>query len=162
MKKILNISIIIYIFVLPVKSQTKRDMAINNFEISITSYYFGRKDKIININVDKVFYEKNKAVNIKQYAKGETRINKETKHKIINFLTENHIESFKSSYSNPKVKDGTVISFSLKVNNVVKEIFVANYYINELGELVKIINNSVPNGYLISYKKNCCRETIAK
>jgi len=150
------------IFVFNSISQTEKDMTIENFEISITSKYFGRKDKIITINNYKVVYEKNKAINIKQYSKGEAEINNEIKQQIIDFLTENPIESFKTSYSNPEVKDGTVIGFTLKVNNNKKDIFVANYYIKELGELIKIINKLVPNDYLISYRQDCCKETIIK
>ncbi len=163
MKKALIIITIMCIFVFNSVSQAKKHMEkIDNFEISITSKYFGRKDKIITINTDKVIFEKNKAINIKEYSKGEKEINKEIKQQIINFLIENPIESFKSSYFNSKVKDGTVISFSLKVNDSQKDIFVANYYIKELGELVKIVNSIVPNGYLISYRQDCCRETILK
>jgi len=159
MKKAVIISTIMCIFIFDIFSQTKAEMTKpDNFEISVTSKYFGRKDKMISINTDRIIYEKNIAVGKQNYSKGETEITEELKREIISFLTLNPVESFKTSYSNSGVKDGTVLSFTFKVNDTEKNIFVANYYIKELGELVKIINQSIPEEYFISYGQDCCTE----
>ena len=97
-----------------------------------------------------------------KHSKDSARISDDLKQKIIEFFTENSVESFKESYYNKNVKDGTVVSFVLKVNDTKKEIFVSNYYIKEFGELVKIINKNIPPDYKISYTENCCNETIEK
>ncbi len=155
MKNIL-ITIIICLFFLNVSGQNKTRMATDNFEIIITSRYFGRKDKIITVNSDKVTFEKNVAVRMQNYSKGDSAVSPDLKQEIITFFTENLLEDFKDSYYNKKVKDGIVISFVLKFNNKKKKISVSNYYIKELGELVQILNENVPEDYEIYYESNCC------
>lgn len=133
----------------------------DSFKIVIINKYFGRNKHITTITVDNLIIERN-VNNSKKYIKKTRKINEEEKNNIAAFLDNFPITDFKTGYYNKGVKDGIQMTFSIKIDTIRQHIDIANYYIKELGQLVAVIEELLPEEYYINYSKEVCPTEIEK
>ena len=168
MKQILTLSLTIGITISNLYCQTNNNINYStmsnnpdSFKIVIINKYFGRNKHITTITNDSLIIERS-VNNSKKYIKETRRITDAERNNIASFLKKFPIDDFKTGYYNKGVKDGTQMTFSIKINTKQKNIGIANYYIKELGELVVVIEKLLPEKYYIWYSIEVCPEEINK
>lgn len=63
------------------------------------------------------------------------------------------ITQLKNYYSNDCVSDGTQITVDIKKNGFIKTVHVSNYYQEDVGKIIYLVNSLIPNKYQIWYDK---------
>jgi len=129
-----------------------RKNKIMDFKIEISKRYMGRIQNRVIISPDTVIVEENIAINPKNYRKEQRALTSEERDVLINTLAKFPLNNFKESYYNRKVKDGIQLQFHIEINNDKKDIFVSNYYIDELGKLVDTVVEILHEDYFL-YRK---------
>jgi hypothetical protein len=120
------------------------------YEITIVTKYFGRPNNRIIVTGDSLSYEKK--VHMGNSEKKVRLLTKEEKESMERFLKDFPIDELEESYYTDMVKDGTQMTFAIKINDKIKETFIGNVYQENLGELVALIVPMLPED-LIQYKK---------
>lgn len=119
------------------------------FDITIINYYFGRKKDITIINDHHIIIKRN-LLGIGDYLTLDKRVlYKNDRYKIIDFLNAFPLSELKSEYINDQVRDGTQIKFIIKIQDMEKEITIANYLEKNLAELIAIIVPLLPEDYIM-------------
>lgn len=125
---------------------------ISDYKINIINYYMGRIDHRTIITTDSISYENS-------VHRGNSKIHKRKltdseQKELKSFLNSFPVNNLEKGYVNNNVKDGTQMKFIIKINNYEKEIFVANVYQENLGELVSLIVKMLPNDFIQYNKQN--------
>ena len=120
------------------------------FKITIINYYFGRIDKRTIVTNDSLSFEHK--VYRGNNEKTSRLLNPDEKIKMVEFLEHFPLNQLDEEYVTNDVKDGTQISFIIKINDELKEIFIGNVYQEDLGKLVKLIVTMLPEDF-IRYRK---------
>jgi len=128
------------------------------YSIEITNYYFGRVHHKTTVTQDSIICEKFIAVSKQNHSITKRALTDEEKINLENFLSNFPLSEFKNTYYNKDVKDGTKINFDIEINNEKKEIYVSNYYIKELGNLIAEIIKLIDDNYI--YYNNYNVKTI--
>ncbi len=161
MKKIIIVFLMV-VLIMSVYPQTgEKNMDIEKFKIEIIKYYFGRENIYITITPDEIICETAKKLNRKNYTIFKREMTEGEKADLIKFLADFPINDLKENYYYKGVKDGTQLGFIIKIDNIEKNINVANYYIIELGELVDEVIKLLPEDH-INYNRETVPEVIAK
>lgn len=126
---------------------------IGDFSIKITRFYFGRENIRLTVTENELISESSIAVNKKNYSLTRRKITGPERKSLKKFLSGFPLKEFKESYYNKGVKDGMQLQFEIRINETEKNIYVANYYIEELGELVAEIAKLLPKDN-INYSKD--------
>ena len=114
-----------------------------------------------HITPEYVCSERNIRVNRSDYTKHRRALALEERRNWVEFVSNFPLHSFKDRYVNQGVKDGKQMRFVIRINDEVKDINVANYYIRELGEMVSLVVKSLPGDY-IEYNLGTVRTEIEK
>ncbi len=131
------------------------------FTIEIFNYYFGRMMHKTRITPEYVCSEQNILVKRSAYSKHQRALTPEERRSWTEFLSGFPLHRFKDGYVNQGVKDGKQMRFIIHINDEVKEIYVANYYIRELGDMVSRAVTLLPEDY-IKYNRGTVRTEINK
>ncbi len=116
------------------------------YMIVIANHYFGRKQHITTVTQDSLLVIHD---NFNGKITSEKRqLTEKEKIVLCEFLSKFPLEKLKANYINEAVEDGTVIDFSITINNQHKDIYVANIYQNELGSLVDLVVNLLEQDYI--------------
>ncbi|MEN8153887.1 MAG: hypothetical protein ABFR75_07670 [Acidobacteriota bacterium] len=126
---------------------------IGDFSIKITRFYFGRENIRLTVTENELISESSIAVNKKNYSLTRRKLTGPERKSLKKFLSGFPLEEFKESYYNKGVKDGMQLRFEIRINETEKKIYVANYYIEELGELAAEIAKLLPEDN-INYSKD--------
>ena len=110
--------------------------SVKNFKVEIIRYYFGRENIRVVVTHEQVMCETALSLNQKDYTLVKRILTDEESSDLKEFLSGFPLDEFKETYYNKGVKDGMQIGFTISLNGVEKNIYVANYYIKELGGLV--------------------------
>lgn len=163
MKKIIFVFLmLVLIMSVNLKTGEKNiEQDIKKFKIEIIKYYFGRENIYITITPDEIICETAKKLNRKNYSIFKREMTEGEKADLINFLADFPINDLKDNYYNKGVKDGTQLGFIIKIDDIEKNINVANYYIVELGELVDEVIKLLPEDH-INYNRETVPEVIGK
>ena len=121
-----------------------------NYKISIFDYYFGRVNTQIEIESDSL--KSKYGVHTGEKEEVKRSLSAVEKMKIKDFLVNFPMEKLEERYYYKGVKDGIQMKFVIEIESKKKEIFVANLYQEDLGALVKLINNLFPEDVL-RYKR---------
>ncbi len=163
MRKFVLIFFLINVFlsIYPESSEKKMERKITDFRIEVITHYFGRKNNHITVTSDKLKLETSVALNKKNYSISERPLKENERNTLMTFLSDFPLESFKEEYYNKGVKDGTHVLFTIKINGIEKNIYVANYYIRELGDLAAVIAKLMPEDH-INYRPGSVSTPIEK
>ena len=131
------------------------------FSIEIFNYYFGRMKHKTYITPEYVCSEQNILVKRSAYAKHRRVLAPEELRSWTEFLSDFPLHSFKDEYVNQGVKDGKQMRFIIHINDEVKDVYVANYYIKELGDMVSRAVTLLPEDY-IQYNLGTVKTEINK
>jgi hypothetical protein len=71
----------------------------------------------------------------------------------IRLISEINLNKLKKSYSNPCISDGSQITVVLKKGRKTKSVHLSNFYHEDIGKMVYLINSLVPEKYKIWYDK---------
>ncbi|MBU0489465.1 MAG: hypothetical protein KKD31_16090 [Bacteroidetes bacterium] len=132
---------------------TAKNMADSlNYKITITNYYFGReKDMTIvengTITTKTNLLRTSNSVTIDKIALSDSEI-----YRMNTFLKQFPILKLKTSYIDENVEDGTQIRFRFQLGNKEKEIFVSNFYQEDLGKLTKLIASLLGEDFIRYYE----------
>ena len=63
------------------------------------------------------------------------------------------ISQLKPYYSNDCISDGTQITIDVKKNSVTKTVHLSNYYQEDIGKMIYLMNSLVPDKYRVLYDK---------
>jgi hypothetical protein len=119
--------------------------------IIITNYYFGRKHYTTTLTQDSLQTRKD---NMNGKITTESRVlTKNERKDLCAFLAKFPLTGLKKQYVTETVEDGTVIDFSITINDQHKEINVANMFQKDLGALVELIVKFLKEDY-IGYNLN--------
>ena len=69
-------------------------------------------------------------------------------------ISEINIASLEDYYENPCIADGSQITVLIKKDNIKKSVHVSNYYQDDIGKIIYLINSLVPSKYKIWYDKD--------
>jgi hypothetical protein len=69
-------------------------------------------------------------------------------------LGEINLDGLKKSYSNDCMEDGLQMTISLKKDRKRKSVHVGNYYQEEIGKVILLVNSVIPGKYRIWYDKD--------
>ena len=130
------------------------------FIIEIFNYYFGRVMHKTCITPEYVCSEQHIQVKRHLYSKHRRALTVEESRSWTEFLSDFPLHMLKDGYVNQGVKDGKQMRFIMHINNEVKDVYVANYYIRELGEMVNQAVKLLPEDY-IQYHRGTVRTEIA-
>ena len=121
------------------------------YKIVITNYYFGRKQYITTVTQDSLLTQLD---NFNDDKTSENRsLTKKEKEMLGEFLIKFPLAELKKQYVTEAVEDGTVMDFSITINNLHKDIYVSNMYQKDLGALVEVIVKLLKEDY-IGYNTN--------
>jgi hypothetical protein len=71
------------------------------------------------------------------------------------------LDSLKSYYENPCVRDGSQLIVQIKKDNIEKQVQLNNFYHPDIGIAIELINKLVPKKYIIWYdKKSLMQEML--
>jgi hypothetical protein len=116
------------------------------FSVKVTTLYFGHNNSETRLTQDSIIAAWDQiSSSPKTYNR---KLTIDEKAKVKRFMNRFPIKAFEEQYINEKVKDGTQLKFDIFIGSTEKHIFVANYYIEELGALVDLINTLVPIDYI--------------
>jgi hypothetical protein len=68
-------------------------------------------------------------------------------------ISEIHIDSLNTDYSNDCIDDGNIKLISIKKGSITKTVHLSNYYHPELSPAIELINGIVPEKYKMYYNK---------
>ena len=68
-------------------------------------------------------------------------------------ISEINIRELKGYYSNPCIADGSQITVVIKKDGIEKSVHLSNYYQDDIGKLIFLVNFLVPKNYKIWYDK---------
>ena len=162
--KIIKITFLILVLIMSVYPKAgEKDMEqdIKKFKIEIIKYYFGRENIHITITPDEIICETAKTLNRQDHSLFKREMTKGEKADLIEFLSDFPINDLKDNYYYKGVKDGTQLRFVISIDDIEKNIHVANYYIVELGELVDEVMKLLPEDH-IDYNLKTVPEVIHK
>ncbi len=131
------------------------------FSIEIFNYHFGRLRHKTRITPEYVCSEQHILVNRSAYTKHQRALTSEELQSWTDFLSGFPLHSFKDAYVNEGVKDGKQMRFIIHIDDEIKDINVANYYIRELGDMVSRAVKLLPEDY-IKYNPRAVRTEIEK
>ena len=63
------------------------------------------------------------------------------------------LENLQNNYTNPCVDDGSQITLSIKKDGETKGVHLSNYYQDDIGKIIYLVNSIVPEKYRIWYDK---------
>lgn len=129
------------------------------FRIDIFNYSFGRVMHKTRITPEYVCSEQNIRGKRRAYAKHQRALTSEELRSWTEFLAGFPLRRLKDAYINQGVKDGKQMRFIIHINDEVKDIDVANYYIRELGDIVSRAVALLPDDY-IKYHRGTVRTEI--
>ena len=69
-------------------------------------------------------------------------------------ISEININQLKEYYSNPCIEDGSQVTVLFKKNGKSKSVHVSNYYQEDIGKIIYLVNSLVPEKYKVWYDKN--------
>lgn len=115
-------------------------------KIIITNYYFGRKQYITTVSQDSLQTVKDDMNG--KITNGSRALTKKETETLCAFLAEFPLSELKKQYVTETVEDGTVIDFSITINNQHKDIYTANMYQKDLGELVEVLVKMLKEDYI--------------
>ncbi|SHK77710.1 hypothetical protein SAMN05444266_101104 [Chitinophaga jiangningensis] len=73
---------------------------------------------------------------------------------ICNYLSQMHLDSFKSTYINPYAEDGDQKELKFRYGNIDKKITVSNVYMKSLGDLYDMLNRVIADRkYRIRFRR---------
>ena len=121
-----------------------------NFKIIIINNYYGRVNNRTIVTEDSLSYET--LIYRGNSVKKSRLLTNEEKTSIENYIKDFPLNKLENQYVTNAVKDGTQMKFIISINNNSKEIFIANVYQENLGELVKLVVTMLPEDF-IQYKK---------
>jgi len=64
-----------------------------------------------------------------------------------------NINSLKKYYSNPCIEDGSQITVLIQKDNQTKSVHLSNYYQEDVGKIIYLVNSLVPENYKVWYNK---------
>ena len=131
------------------------------FTIEIFNYYFGRMMHKTRITPEYVYSEQKILVNRSSYTKHRRVLTSEELQSWIEFLSDFPLHSLKDEYVNQGGKDGKQMRVIIQIDDEVKNVYVANYYIRELGEMVRRAAKLLPED-CIKYNLGTVRTEIEK
>lgn len=134
---------------------------VKEFKIEIIRYYFGRENVRIVVTHEQLMCESSLVLNQKDYTLVKRILTQEESSGLKEILSVFPLGEFKENYYNKGVKDGMQLRFIIKIDNVEKNISVANYYIKELGNLVSEIMKLFPEDH-INYSRESVSTVIEK
>lgn len=134
---------------------------IKEFKIEIIRYYFGRENIRIVVTNEQLMCETALSLNRKDYILDKRVLTDEESAGMKEFLTGFPLKEFKESYYNKGVKDGMQIRFIINLDGIEKNIYIANYYIKELGGLASVITNLLSEDHL-NYNPKTVQNQIRK
>lgn len=116
------------------------------FKVVIVNYGYARMQKhVTSVDQDSLQSELYKEETRKEIqSRALTDIEKE---KLYEFLSDFPLTKLKNTYESG-VKDGTVLTFSIIINQVKKDIYVGNIYQKDLGALVNLIVSMLETNYI--------------
>jgi len=63
------------------------------------------------------------------------------------------IRNLKEHYENPCIEDGSQIYVSVKMDSVIKNVQLSNYYEENIGKAIELVNSLTPKEHTIWYDK---------
>jgi len=69
-------------------------------------------------------------------------------------ISEINISQLKDYYANPCIEDGSQVTVVIKKGNEKKSVHVSNYYQEDIGKIIYLVNSLVPSKYKIWYDKD--------
>jgi hypothetical protein len=68
-------------------------------------------------------------------------------------IGEINLNQLKNYYDNPCIEDGSQVTVVIKKDNKTKAVHVSNYYQEDIGKIIYLVNSLVPSKYRIWYDK---------
>ena len=68
-------------------------------------------------------------------------------------ISEIDLSKLKNRYSNECTEDGSQITVILKKGDLIKTVHLSNYYQDDVGKIISLINSLVPEKYKVWYNK---------
>lgn len=68
-------------------------------------------------------------------------------------ISEINLSKLKKYYSNNCIEDGLQITVILKKDNQIKSVHLSNYYQEDIGKIIYLVNSLVPDKYKVWYNK---------
>lgn len=121
-----------------------------NYEIEIINYYFGKVNHTTMVTNESII--SNNYLLVGEPVKTEHQLVKHEKRKLINFLMNFPLSKLEKEYIYDGVEDGTQLRFIINLNGIKKDIYVANAYQKDLGDLVALLVPMLAEDY-IGYTK---------
>lgn len=121
------------------------------FRVVITNFYFGHPQYVTTVTSDSLISAKDDFNG--KHSLTSRKLSGDESAKIISFMKNFSLDSLKDKYVNPGVEDGTQMGFTIKINSVEKNIYVANVFQRNLGELTKIVSGFLPEDYIMYNEK---------
>ena len=153
--------LVILLSIIPRAGVNTMEKNIKDFKIEIIKYYFGRENIHFTIPPEKLIYETYITMNRQDHSLIKREITDKERGGFLEFLSVFPLTDLKENYYNKGVKDGTQIRFVIRIGEMEKNIFVANYYIKELGDLVAEVVKLLPEDH-INYSPGSVSAIIEK
>lgn len=116
------------------------------FKVVIVNFYFGRKEYVTTVTQDSLVILKDD-MNGKLTRESRALTEKEIE-TLTEFLAEFPLSELKQQYVSETVEDGTVINFSITIDDQHKDIYIANIFQEDLGALVKVVVKMLKEDYI--------------
>lgn len=68
-------------------------------------------------------------------------------------ISEINLSTLKGYYSNNCIEDGSQVTVTLKKGNDIKSVHLSNYYQEDIGKIIYLVNSLVPDKYKVWYDK---------
>ena len=68
-------------------------------------------------------------------------------------ISEINLNQLEDYYSNPCIDDGSQVTITLKKENKTKAVHVSNFYQEEIGRIIYLVNSIIPEKYKVWYDK---------
>jgi len=68
-------------------------------------------------------------------------------------IREIHLSKLKEYYSNQCIEDGSQLTVTLKKDGKIKAVHLSNYYHDDIGKIIYLVNSLVPAKYKVWYDK---------
>ncbi|MFH2094363.1 MAG: hypothetical protein ABIJ16_01585 [Bacteroidota bacterium] len=141
----MKVSLLIFIFAWTLSGCGTEVPDSFKFKIVIENHYYGHTRYRTTVTQDSLII-------FKDDFNGDTTVTRRAltekeSNSLSRFLMDYPLDKLRDSYVHPSVEDGLMMSVYITVNDKQKNVYVQNYYVETLGELIEKVLDLLPEKY---------------